>query len=75
LNVVITDDDSRQTRAFTRFTAGDRDWLAAFDYPGEAAVLATSNARTGDVSAFATGELVVASLGPIDRKRGFVRRR
>jgi hypothetical protein len=75
VRVVMTDDDKRQTRAFTRFSTGDRDWLAAFIYLGDAAVLATSNARLGDSSAFATGEQVVASLGPIAGKLGFLRRK
>ena len=75
LRVVVTDNDRSQTRAFVRFTAGDVDWLAAFLFLGQAAVLATSNCPVGDISAFAAGEQVVASLGPVDKKRGFLRRR
>lgn len=74
-HVVVTDDERAQTRAFVRFAAGDVDWLAAFLFLGQAAVLVTSNSPVGDASAFAAGEQVVASLGPIDKKRGFLRRK
>jgi hypothetical protein len=75
LDVVVTDEDRSQTRAFLRFSVDDRDWLAAFLWLGHAAVLATSNARAGDREAFAAGELVVASLGPAGKKRSLFRRR
>ena len=60
-------------RAFVRFDLDGRTWLAAFAFIGASAVLITSNSAPGDASAFAAGEVVVASLGPL-KKRGLFRR-
>jgi hypothetical protein len=62
------------SRAFVRFDAGGRTWLAGFVYLGEAAVLVTSISAVGDEMAFEAGELVVASLGPIEKQRLFRRK-
>ncbi len=62
------------SRVFVRFDADGRTWLAAFVYVGEAAVLVTSNSAAGDDTAFGVGELVVASLGPIEKRRRFGRK-
>lgn len=61
-------------RAFVHFDADGRTWLAAFVYLGAAAaVLVTSNSPVGDNAAFGAGEMVVASLGPIEKRRLFRR--
>lgn len=75
VEVVVTNDDKRQRRAFARFDADDRTWLVAFLFLRDAAVLVTSNCRAGDAEAFSHGEVVVASLGPVAAKRGLFRRR
>lgn len=62
------------TRAFVRFDADGRAWLAAFIYVGDSAVLVTSNSALGDETAFAAGEVVVASLGPAEKRRLFGRK-
>ena len=75
VQVVVTNDDKTQRRAFTRFDNDGRTWLVAFLYVGDAAVLATSNSAVGDAEAFATGEVIVASLGPLEAKRGLFQRK
>jgi hypothetical protein len=60
-------------RAFVRFDSDGRTWLTAFVFIGASAVLITSNSAPGDATAFAAGEVVVASLGPL-RKRGLFKR-
>lgn len=74
VRVVVTNDDKTQRRAFARFDVQERAWLVAFLYVGESAVLATSNSAVGDARAFSSGEAVVASLGPAE-KRGLFKRR
>lgn len=74
LHIVVPSDGKTQRRAFTRFDSGDRTWLVAFLYVGDAAVLTTSNSPAGDHKAFTCGEAVVASLGPIQPKRRLFRR-
>jgi hypothetical protein len=59
------------SRAFVRFEADGRSWLAAFVDVGDAAVLVTSNSAVDDDAAFSAGELVVASLGPVVKRRLF----
>jgi hypothetical protein len=61
-------------RVLVRFDADGRTWLAAFVYVGEAAVLVTSNSAVGDETAFGAGEVVVASVGPTERRRRFGRK-
>ncbi len=71
---VVRADAKDHSRAFVRVDADSRTWLAAFVYLGDAAVLVTSNSAVGDDAAFAAGEVVVASLGPIEKARRFGRK-
>lgn len=61
------------SRAFVRFDEDGRTWLAAFVYVADSAVLVTSNSQVGDEAAFSAGEVVVASLGPVEKRRFFGR--
>jgi len=62
------------SRAFVRFDVDGRSWVGAFVFIGDAAVLVTSNSTVGDAAALQAGEVVVASLGPTEKRRFFKRK-